>query len=263
MMNGGAFGDPKVREELKITTIDRDTPVYIEIYRRLRRLIKRNVLKYGEQLPGELYLSEIMAVGRTSLRTALTILYEDGYIKTLRGKGSYVAYDGRQDKFRRKNPVGIVLPAQRISLLGELSKDAPTIMSTDEKDEFLEEKLGAKEGDRICLFKRLYRLNGAAAISANFYNLDSLIENDETDTADDIEEKITNEIKRRAVVAECEMMSVPIGFINSQEHSPGFSGDNHVLVTTTYVDENNRVIAFCKDYYNEAVIRFRTSFKQK
>ena len=109
-MNGGAFSDPEVLSELRITTIDKDTPVYIEIYRRLRRLIKRNVLKYGEQLPGELYLSQIMGVGRTSLRTALTILYEDGYIKTLRGKGSYVAYDGRNDKYRRQNPVGILLP---------------------------------------------------------------------------------------------------------------------------------------------------------
>ena len=262
-MNGGAFSDPEVLSELRITTIDKDTPVYIEIYRRLRRLIKRNVLKYGEQLPGELYLSQIMGVGRTSLRTALTILYEDGYIKTLRGKGSYVAYDGRNDKYRRQNPVGILLPMERISLLGELSKDVPLVMSSNEQDEFLEEKLGAKEGDRICLFKRLYRLNGKAAIAANFYNLEGLIDAKNTDNADDIEEKITNEIKRRAVLAECEMMSVPIGFINAQEHNPGFSGDNHVLVTTTYIDDENRVIAFCKDYYNDAVIRFRTSLKKK
>ena len=145
-MNGGAFSDPEVLSELRITTIDKDTPVYIEIYRRLRRLIKRNVLKYGEQLPGELYLSQIMGVGRTSLRTALTILYEDGYIKTLRGKGSYVAYDGRNDKYRRQNPVGILLPMERISLLGELSKDVPLVMSSNEQDEFLEEKLGDVSG---------------------------------------------------------------------------------------------------------------------
>ena len=89
--NEKVFNNQEILNELRITTIHKDTPLYIEIYRRLRKLIKSNVLQYGEQLPGEIELARIMDVGRTSLRTALTILYEDGYIKTLRGKGSYVA----------------------------------------------------------------------------------------------------------------------------------------------------------------------------
>lgn len=262
MKESKAFSNPEILSQLKITTIDKGTPIYIEIYRRIRRLVKSNVLQYGEQLPGEERLSQIMGVGRTSLRTALTILYEDGYIKTLRGKGSYVAYDARKEKYRKQNPAGIILPTERIELIGTLTKEEPVMCDVIEKDEFLEEKLGKSDGESIWLFKRLYRLNGEAAISANYYQLSSMIDITGLNKPDDIEAKIIQEIKLKSVVAECEVMSVPISFINIQEERPGFTGEHHVLVSTTYVDKDNKVIAFCKDYYNDAVIRFRTSLKK-
>ena len=87
----GAFLEPAVADFLRITTISKDTSVYIEIYRRLRSLIERGILKAGDPLPGEAALSSMMCVGRTSLRTALSILYEDGYIETVRGKGMFVS----------------------------------------------------------------------------------------------------------------------------------------------------------------------------
>ena len=58
-------------------------------------------------------------------------------------------------------------------------------------------------------------------------------------------------------------MSIPAWMINKMELHPNFNSDHHVLVSTTHVDENNRVIAYCKDYYNDGVIRFRTSLKKK
>lgn len=99
-----AFLDPVVADSLRITTIEKDTNVYIEIYRRLRRLIESGVLKSGDPLPSESALSSIMCVGRTSLRTALSILYEDGYIETVRGKGSCVTGANRKEKYRRTLP---------------------------------------------------------------------------------------------------------------------------------------------------------------
>ena len=259
MEDSKAFYDPEFTSQLKITTIDKDTPVYIEVYRRLRRMIMAGILKYGDQLPGEHYLAEIFGVGRTSLRTALTILYEDGYIKTMRGKGSYVAYDSRVEKYRRQNPTGIIFPPERISLLGELSKDKP-LFRTIEGDEFLTEKLDPKD-EEICLFMRLYKLNGQPAILSYYYYLSSLYE-DKGYSLDEVEDRIIKELREKSVVAECECMSIPTWMINKMELNPNFSGEHHVLVSTTYVDEN-KVIAYCKDYYNDGVIRFRTGIKKK
>lgn len=256
------FKDPKVLEELKITTIHKDTPVYLEIYRRLRRLITSGMLRYGEPLPSELDLAEMMGVGRTSLRTALTILYEDGCIKTLRGKGSYVSYDKRVEKYRRLNPSGIIFPQERLALLGEVSADKPFFKTIDE-DDFLIDKLSPLDGEKINSYFRLYRLDGKPAIYSCCYYLDDLIcENINDFSADEIGQVITDNLKEKAVVVECECVSVPARVINMQDIHPKFSGDNHILVISTFVDENNQVIACSKDYYNDEMIRFRCGLRK-
>ena len=102
-MEKNIFADSAMKKQLKITSLDRDTPVYIEVYRRIQRLIREGRLSFGDQLPGEHELAALLGVGRTSLRTALSLLYEDGYIRTQKGKGSYVCFDSRQEKCEKKS----------------------------------------------------------------------------------------------------------------------------------------------------------------
>lgn len=260
-MNGpaAAFSDPEVLNALRITTIGKDTPVYIEVYRRLRRLIKQGVLKYGDQLPGEYALAEIMCVGRTSLRTALSILYEDGYIKIMRGKGSCVMGDSRPEKYRKLAPEGIVFPTERIELLGELTKSKGHLKFISEEDEFLAEKLAPKDEDRIMSYQRLYYLNGNSAILSYYYFLDSLADFTGKEANDEAEEKILEAVRNKTMAAECECF--PVKTINSIESQPVFPGENQLLVITKYVGDN-KIIAYCKDYYNCEVIRFSTALKR-
>ena len=158
-----AFLDPVVADSLRITTIDKGTNVYIEIYRRLRRLIESGVLKSGDPLPSESALSSIMCVGRTSLRTALSILYEDGYIETVRGKGSCVTGASRKEKYRRTFPAEILLPPERIALVGELGVKQGAV-DIVRGDEFLTEKLSPAPGHEIVQLQQLYTLNEKPAV---------------------------------------------------------------------------------------------------
>ncbi len=255
------FADPAIRKQLKITTISRDTPVYIEIYRRIQRLIRQNLLQFGDQLPGEHELAAIMGVGRTSLRTALSILYEDGYIRTRKGKGSFVCYDSRREKHRRKAPLGFLFPPERIALQGELSKSG-SILTSVGCDDFLTEKFRPQPSHEIMLFARVYRLNGLDAIYSTWYFLSGLTEEDPADDDDARERKIIDGITANAVVAEYECVSVPVEAVKAMDLPCEFEGSHHTLVTTTYVDGENRVTGFCKDYYNDAVIRFAISAKK-
>lgn len=248
-----AFLDPKIAASLRITTIEKNALVYLEVYRRLRRLIKCGVLKPGDSLPSEHALASIMCVGRTSLRTALSLLYEDGYIKIKRGKGSYVTGDSRSEKYKRKFPSHIVLPTERIELLGELSC-AQAFYSKATEDEFLNEKLSPNSDVDIKLFEQLYYLNGEPAIISTFYFCSDLFFTDPTDTLDDVSRKLFDVLHRQAIVAECEC--VPVRMVNQSNPYQMFSGDNHLLVTTQYIGENG-ILAFSKDYYNSEVIRFR------
>ena len=41
-----------------------------------------------------------------------------------------------------------------------------------------------------------------------------------------------------------------------------FAGTYHTLAATTSVDRDNQVVGFCKDYYNDEVIRFTMGSKK-
>ena len=76
-------------QRLRLDEVDR-TPLYLLAYRRLRELIASGAFAPGEKLMSEAKLAEAMGVGRTSLRTALVLLQEDGYVSTRHGSGTFV-----------------------------------------------------------------------------------------------------------------------------------------------------------------------------
>lgn len=252
---------PQTQARLKITTIEKNTPVYIEAYRRIRRLIKEDIWQFGDALPGETELAAYMGIGRTSLRTALSLLYEDGYIRTRQGKGSYVSFDSRREKYRRKCPMGFVFPPERIALRGEMTKSRGAL-STVGEDGFLSEKFTPQSGQEILLFARVYRLNGADAVYSTCYFRSDLAECKCSDDMDALEESIFSRIAELAAVAEYECLAVPGGVVREMELPCEFAGAYYTLVATTYVDRDNRVIGFCKDYYNDEVIRFTMGSKK-
>lgn len=63
---------------------------YTMIYNQLLEQIKQGVLKEGDAIPKEIDLSVQFGVSRPTVRQALNMLVNDGYLKRVRGKGSYV-----------------------------------------------------------------------------------------------------------------------------------------------------------------------------
>lgn len=65
-------------------------PLYVEIYDKLLKLINEGVYPIGSKLPTEAQLSKMMNVSRMTLRQALSLLQEDGYIETVHGQGNFI-----------------------------------------------------------------------------------------------------------------------------------------------------------------------------
>lgn len=63
---------------------------YSIIYNDLLEKIKSGALKEGDFIPKEMDLSKQFEVSRPTVRQALNMLVNDGYLKRVRGKGSYV-----------------------------------------------------------------------------------------------------------------------------------------------------------------------------
>ena len=256
--SASAFLDSKVAESLRITTIDKNTCVYIEIYRRLRNLIASGILKPGDPLPGESMLASIMCVGRSSLRTALSLLSEDGYIETVRGRGSCVSSVNRKDRYRRTFPDDILLPPDRIALLGELTTKQGSF-DLIEGDEFLAQKLTPSQGQKIGQLQQLYHLNDKPAILSTYYFLSDLFPLTEGDLHQDVYEKLASVLNATTMTAEYEC--VPTRMVNPSGLYQALPRGVLTLVTTQYIGAEG-VIAFCKDYYNSEVMRFRFAIRK-
>ena len=64
--------------------------LYVDAYDKILKLINAGVYPVGSKLPAELELSKMMNVSRMTLRQALSLLQEDGYIETIHGQGNFV-----------------------------------------------------------------------------------------------------------------------------------------------------------------------------
>ncbi|RHW40731.1 FadR family transcriptional regulator [Neobacillus notoginsengisoli] len=68
----------------------KNSKVYLEIVRQLRKMITADGLKTGDKIPSERELTERLNVGRSSVREALRALELLGLIETRRGEGTYI-----------------------------------------------------------------------------------------------------------------------------------------------------------------------------
>ncbi|KRK70536.1 GntR family transcriptional regulator [Lacticaseibacillus nasuensis] len=64
---------------------------YVQIYNQILQMIKNGQLPAGSKLPSEEILGNEFEVSRVTLRTALSLLKEDGVIKSVHGQGHFVS----------------------------------------------------------------------------------------------------------------------------------------------------------------------------
>jgi len=65
-------------------------PLYEQLYVQIINRINNKELLPGDVLPGERRLSEMYNVSRVTIRQAINQLINDGYLKSVQGKGTYV-----------------------------------------------------------------------------------------------------------------------------------------------------------------------------
>ncbi|MBB6099815.1 GntR family transcriptional regulator [Deinobacterium chartae] len=66
-------------------------PMYLQVSQGLQRLIQQNTFPQGSALPGERDLAAMLGVSRVTVRQALRLLEEQGYLIRRQGSGTFVA----------------------------------------------------------------------------------------------------------------------------------------------------------------------------
>ncbi len=67
-----------------------DVPIYEQIKRKMKNLINTNELKQSEALPSVRNLAKDLRISVLTVKKAYDELEQEGYIKTVQGKGSFV-----------------------------------------------------------------------------------------------------------------------------------------------------------------------------
>lgn len=245
-----------LKEYLKITSTVKGCPIYFPVYRKIRDLIVCGYYKKGDKMPAEAELASMFGVGRTTLRTALAILHEDGYLHTSHGKGTFIVYEPESEVARY--PDRALTPRKRLEMRSKEIFLSNAKVSSSDFDEFLNEKLGA-EGKPIDVFSRVLSTGktGCAVICTTFYIKGELGELEER-APERMELQLEQIFDSRVSYVNCTFS--PLSDIASTDLPISATGNSFVLVSSTWIGYDNRPVAYCKDYYNAEVFRFRAKF---
>lgn len=156
----------------RLERVSHDT--YHDVKLRLREYIKACAQAATYRLPAEAQLSEMLAVSRPTVRSALLSLQKEGLLKRSHGRGTFInryAVEMGTNLAEDKAFVDIIRDLGHepsVEVLGRGLRPAPPVVT---------EKLGLGEDDEVVVIERLFRSSGSPAV----YSVDYVPRHDVTD----------------------------------------------------------------------------------
>lgn len=133
---------------------------YLNIYNELMNLIEKGEISPGEKLPSENELMDIYNVSRDTVRKALELLENNGYIHKIKGKGSFVLDINKFDF-----PItGIVSFKELSQKLGVESRTIVYELDLIKPDKYLANKLELRKDDLVWRVVRAREIGGKKII---------------------------------------------------------------------------------------------------
>jgi len=233
-------------KELIITSRVPKVPLYVAVYDIIYGLIKNKELSEGDKIPTENFLSEYLAVSRSTVRMAILILQEDGFLYTRHGKGTYVASVEKSNGIHSR----------------ELSLTAKDIIVSDNKeyecldgefklipyDDFLDEKLKPAKNEKIGLIMKKHLANGeVVALSQHYFIAKGEFENPEINfnTADNIYEELFKGKNNRI-----QYNFSPVMPTKDKRDILGSNSSKALLLIRYEVFSDDKLIIFSKNFYD-------------
>lgn len=225
-------------------------PLYVSVYDVLFGLIKNNELKAGEKIPSEKELAEYLAVARSTVRMALLVLQEDGYITTQQGKGTFVS-SKRDDGIIRPEGYGIFVQ-DVVAAAGKKHSCTYKKYSIVPHEDFLNEKLQVKLDDRIGMLVKVHMVdNIPAVLSQDFFIAKGALAKEKNN--DRAEELYENWVRK-------EFDQVTTVFIptlsKSRKNLLQVNASALLLMIGHDIFSKGNQIVFSKHYYNTNILKY-------
>lgn len=229
---------------------DTNIPSYVQIYDIVLQLIQDGALKEGDYLPGENYLAAHWNVSRSTVRTAVRKLQEDGFLYKMQGKRTTVATrtsqfdNGLQWLF---NPCikNCILPITAVNVVPSLQQCG----------KYLAEKLGYKETAGVMVKMQTGYYSNEWKVASTFLLFhSSMLEkwNISLYDEDTLKELISQKIYQYAIRSRIELTAMATN--KEVIEIPG--GSNAVIIEEVLIGTNDEPIAYCKHWMNANWYRF-------
>ena len=144
-----------------------------DIYHDLKRKVEQGDYLYGELLPSENTLIGVYDCSRNTIRRALSVLAEDGWVQSVHGKGVQVIY---QPTEKNDFTVGGIESFRETSRRNQFTYETRVIrFQPITADEQLAKKTGFPRGTELLWVERVRVIGGKALIrDVNFFLKDAV-----------------------------------------------------------------------------------------
>ena len=196
------------------------TPAYMCVYKQLKRKILDSEYEIGELLPPEPVLEKMFAVSRTTVRRAVELLMQEGFVRTKQGRGTEVLNYNTQQSLNNVTSLSETLERKGYTVYSK-SMYIDEIAATQK----LADELRVARDTKLIRIQRIQMAdNSPIAIMTNYINA-SLVPNMTSysgkfarlyDFLEEhygltIEESTDRITARNATFEEAQMLDVPVG----------------------------------------------------
>ncbi|WP_018249581.1 trehalose operon repressor [Orenia marismortui] len=203
---------------------------YLKIYNELAKKIERGEISPKSQLPSENQLSKEYDLSRGTIRKALDLLSQNGYIQKVHGKGS-IALDVNKFDF----PVSGVVSFKELSKkMGTKAKTIVSELELIKPDKHLKSKLNISDDEKLWKIVRVREISKQKIIlDKDFLKQEYVPSLSKEVCEDSIYEYIEDELELRISFAK-KLISVEEPTLEDKEHLD-LEGYNVVVVVKSYV----------------------------
>lgn len=226
---------------------------YEMIYEEILSLIENNTYSVGELLPGEYDLMKQYEASRDTIRKALSLLAQNGYIQKSKGRGSIVLDVNRYDF-----PVSGVISFKELQAnLGNQVRTEVECLEKIKPDDRIKRHLNLKADDEVWMIQRVRYIDDEAVIlDTDFVNAQIVPELTEEIVKNSLYEYIEDVMGLRIASANKEITCQTV--TGMDERLLDLHGYNMVVnvESDTYLDDA-RVFQFTSSRHRPDKFRFK------
>ena len=200
---------------------------YVKIYDDIIEQIQSGKLKPNEKLPSE---NELVETSRETVRKALNLLSQNGYIQKIRGKGSFVL---EMSKYQLPFS-GLVSFKEIVTRMGKDWKTIVNDFDLIQPDEHLQKELEITEKDWVWKVVRTRMIDGERIIlDKDFFNKKYVPVLSKEICEDSIYEYLENELDLKISFAKKEFF---VDTVTGEDRELlDVKGDQHIVVVKSHV----------------------------